>query len=103
MRIYKNNELGVIDGATIDPFLQSTGEPAPSGVTMQNYMEWILVDNEWIHDAGKAALARNKQPFESWTWNSETFNWEPPVEMPEDGEFYEWDEDSTSWILTEAE
>lgn len=36
------------------------------------------------------------QPFSSWSLNEETFQWEPPVEMP--GVDYAWDEDSLSWV-----
>ena len=37
------------------------------------------------------------QPFPSWTLNSTTYFWEPPVAYPSDGKDYEWDESSTSW------
>jgi len=36
------------------------------------------------------------KPKTSWSFNYETYSWEPPVPRPE-GNFY-WDEDSTSWI-----
>lgn len=34
--------------------------------------------------------------FESWVLD-ETFNWQSPVPMPEDGKMYFWDEDFLSW------
>ena len=37
-------------------------------------------------------------PFPSWILNEDTTEWEPPTPMPDDGEFYYWDEDTTSWI-----
>ena len=37
------------------------------------------------------------QPFASWTLNSTTYFWEPPVAYPSDGKDYKWDESSTSW------
>jgi hypothetical protein len=39
------------------------------------------------------------QPFPSWSLNG--YVWEPPVPMPDDGEPYMWDEDTTSWKLIE--
>jgi hypothetical protein len=39
------------------------------------------------------------QPFPSWTLNAETFVWDPPVPAPEDGQAYDWDEESLSWVL----
>jgi hypothetical protein len=38
------------------------------------------------------------QPFASWTLNEDTCLWEPPVAYPDDGETYEWNEETTSWI-----
>ena len=37
------------------------------------------------------------KPFASWTLNSTTYFWEPPVAYPSDGKDYKWDESSTSW------
>jgi hypothetical protein len=36
--------------------------------------------------------------FESWLLNEETCLWEPPVIYPNDGKFYNWDEETISWI-----
>jgi hypothetical protein len=33
----------------------------------------------------------------SWTLNTETCKWEPPVAYPTDGKIYGWDEPTTSW------
>ena len=37
------------------------------------------------------------QPYSSWTLNDDTCRWEAPVAYPDDGELYEWNEDTTSW------
>lgn len=43
------------------------------------------------------------QPFASWTFNSEKFKWEPPIECPggelQVGTYYEWNEDDQLWEL----
>tara|TARA_Y100000296_G_C5130616_1_gene235343 strand:+ start:670 stop:1035 length:366 start_codon:yes stop_codon:yes gene_type:complete len=36
------------------------------------------------------------QPFPSWTLNA-SFDWQPPTAMPDDGKFYSWNEDTTTW------
>ena len=55
-----------------------------------------------------------QQPYPSWTLNTSTWNWEPPVAFPDDAGgrkiddegiptehvSYAWDEDSTSWART---
>lgn len=39
------------------------------------------------------------KPFASWVLNEDTCNWNAPVPMPvEEGKFFTWDEDSTSWV-----
>jgi hypothetical protein len=40
------------------------------------------------------------QPYPSWQLD-ENMRWEAPVEMPTDGGFYRWDEETTSWVERE--
>jgi len=40
-----------------------------------------------------------KQPYPSWTLNEDTCNWEAPVAYPDDGQRYDWNEETTSWVL----
>jgi hypothetical protein len=37
------------------------------------------------------------KPFNSWVINEDTWLWEAPTPMPDDGKLYNWDEASTSW------
>jgi len=48
-------------------------------------------------DAERDAFIPPK-PFASWILNEETCNWNAPVEMPvEEGKFFTWNEETTSW------
>jgi len=38
-----------------------------------------------------------KQPFNSWTLNEDTCQWEAPVAYPDDGKRYNWNEEITNW------
>jgi hypothetical protein len=38
------------------------------------------------------------QPYASWTLNEDTYQWDAPTPMPTDGELYQWDEATTSWV-----
>jgi hypothetical protein len=40
-------------------------------------------------------------PFASWVLN-DNFDWQPPVEKPQDNLFYIWDEESLNWIVQET-
>ena len=37
------------------------------------------------------------QPFKSWLLDEVTCQWKAPVDMPTDGKFYTWNEETTSW------
>jgi hypothetical protein len=42
------------------------------------------------------------QPYPSWILNEDTYLWQAPVVMPEGGNLYAWDEETTSWVEVEA-
>ena len=37
------------------------------------------------------------QPYASWILDTDTYLWNPPVAMPDDGNRYTWNEETTSW------
>jgi hypothetical protein len=39
------------------------------------------------------------QPFPSWLLNEDTCLWDAPTPMPTDGQLYNWDEATTSWVV----
>jgi len=45
----------------------------------------------------KDAWAKNG--FASWVFNETTCEFDPPIPHPNDGNFYNWDELTTSWVL----
>jgi hypothetical protein len=52
----------------------------------------------YSYDAERDAFIPPK-PYASWLLNEDTCNWNAPVEMPvEEGKFFTWDEDTTSWV-----
>jgi hypothetical protein len=38
------------------------------------------------------------QPYASWILDTETCQWQSPIPMPQDGNIYQWDEDTEAWI-----
>lgn len=38
------------------------------------------------------------KPYASWSINNSTCCWQAPTPMPNDGNPYDWDENSLSWI-----
>jgi hypothetical protein len=43
------------------------------------------------------------KPYPSWVLNETTADWEAPVEKPDDGQEYTWNEETRSWDLISAE
>jgi hypothetical protein len=41
------------------------------------------------------------KPFNSWTLNETTCQWEAPVVYPDDGQMYQWNETNQTWDLLE--
>ena len=39
------------------------------------------------------------QPFPSWIVNEDTCLWDAPTPIPTDGQRYNWDEATTSWVV----
>jgi hypothetical protein len=37
------------------------------------------------------------QPYASWILNTESYIWEAPTSMPDDGNGYTWNEETTTW------
>lgn len=42
-------------------------------------------------------------PYASWSFNDGSWQWEAPVPMPADGDFYYWDEQETAWKKMDME
>ena len=74
-----------------------------------------LLGGRWVQTSYNAKIRKNyagigykydatldafipPQPFESWTLNEETAQWEAPTPYPDDGKRYSWDEATTSWV-----
>jgi len=50
----------------------------------------------YTYDATKDAFIP-PQPFNSWTLNEDTCLWDSPVDYPEDGKLYKWNEEILNW------
>lgn len=55
----------------------------------------------FVYDSERDAFISPK-PFESWLLDEETCQWKSPVNYPEDGQVYEWDEATQHWIVSSS-
>ena len=49
------------------------------------------------YDSTRDAFIAPK-PYSSWTLNEDTCRWDAPVDYPDDGKDYIWDESIVNWI-----
>lgn len=61
------------------------------------YTARAMTSEERLQKIENAKL--NPKPYESWVFNNDVCNWVAPIEYPNDGGEYIWDEETTSWIL----
>jgi hypothetical protein len=52
------------------------------------------------YDRVKDCFYRLK-PFPSWVYNETEAAWYPPVDHPDDGKYYDWNEETLSWVLNQ--
>ncbi len=38
------------------------------------------------------------KPFESWLLDTDKCQWQPPIQYPNDGKYYMWDESIINWV-----
>ena len=50
-----------------------------------------------IYDQTRDAFRISHPPYKSWILNEETCQWEAPVARPDDGQSYNWNEETQQW------
>jgi hypothetical protein len=92
--VYKQTSYNTRGGVHYNP---ETGAPSED---QTKAFRFNYAGIGFTYDEARDAFIPPK-PFESWVLNETTCLWVAPVPHPEDGEFYAWDEESTSWTLVE--
>ena len=57
-----------------------------------------LADKNDTYDVDNNTFTSTK-PYESWTFDNTSWQWQPPIEMPNqiDEEVYQWNEENNNW------
>jgi hypothetical protein len=79
-------------GAWIQTSYNTHGNQHPEGRPLRGNYAGI----GYIYDATNDVFIAPK-PYNSWVINEDTWLWEAPVAMPDDGKVYNWDEETTNW------
>ena len=96
-----SNEVATTEQAGID-FLNQTFKT--NDIWLQTSYNGNMRKNfasvGFIYDQTKDAFIAPR-PFNSWTLNEDTCQWESPVAYPTDGQRYKWNETIQNWELIE--
>jgi len=79
-----NNENVVINIVVADTPLET------------NWVESTTAGIGFIYNPEDGSI-KPRKPFESWDFNEETWGWEAPTPIPEDGAYYFWSEENLAW------
>jgi hypothetical protein len=77
-------------------------ELALGGVWIQtsynNNIRYNYAGIGYTYDATRDAFIPPK-PYESWLLDEKTCQWEPPIPVPQDENFYTWNEEQLNWEI----
>jgi hypothetical protein len=98
-----NNEL-LVNGVEVEAkgvaflVMWSGGYPFWKQTSYNGKFRKLFAGIGYTYDPSRDAFIPPK-PYNSWTLNEDTCLWQPPVAQPDDGNMYEWDEESLSWRM----
>jgi hypothetical protein len=87
-------DSGVLSGTWVQTSYNTHAGQHPEGRPLRKNYAGIGFVYDEVRDAFYA-----QQPYPSWILDEETCIWEAPVAYPSDGNRYNWDEPSLSWVL----
>lgn len=59
---------------------------------------WAKNDGTVFEKTVSFITPRPTQPYESWFWDSSEKEWVAPEPYPDDGKYYEWNEETQTWV-----
>ena len=67
------------------------------------YSLWMWCENDGsrFEETFEFTTPIPEQPYQSWEWDGE--KWNAPVEYPDDGNFYDWNEENMTWEINSNE
>jgi hypothetical protein len=100
IQVVKVNNKDIIDNNNIETWKQTSfntkkGVHALGGTPFRKNYAGI----GYTYDESRNAFIppSSFKPFPSWKFSEESCWYEPPIEYPDDGKYYAWNEETTSW------
>lgn len=103
-------KFAIHDGQTVINVITADSKKTAELITGMQVLEikeipygigWYLENSKWYAPS----------LYPSWIWDEASYNWQPPLPMPEDvrsvdnpnGKIYEWDESVVNWVEVQGE
>ena len=90
---FLNNLYGTRDVWKQTSFNTRGGQHLEGGTPLRKNYAGVGFSYDQIKDA-----FISPQPHPSWTLDEDTCLWEAPVAHPDDGKFYNWNEETQKWV-----
>ena len=105
MAIYAKVKNGIVEKVIVaEPEFFDTFVDDSAGTWIETKMDGSIRKNYagigFSYDSTRDAFIP-PQPYPSWTLNEDTCSWECPVARPDDGNKYNWNEETQAWDLQE--
>lgn len=103
--VIDNNELLDETGAEVESLGQEFCTNLLGGLWVQTSYNGNIRKNYAgigdTYDVDRDAFIAEK-PYNSWILNEDTCHWEAPIPLPEDDNFYRWNEELINWEKVNA-
>lgn len=86
-------DSGLFGSGWVQTSYNTHGGQHPNGTPLRKNYAGI----GYTYDANRDAFIPPK-PYESWVLNEATCLWNAPIQYPQDGKQYVWDEQTLSWV-----
>lgn len=96
-----------VDKFITSDILESDGDKGFKYIKDNNSDLWVYIDDNFENHSNNVAIGMvlndklnaftRPQPFPSWTFDEKSGSWNSPVENPNDGKTYSWNEENLRW------
>lgn len=96
--------IGFTFNPSLNAFVPPKPEQYPSWVLSEEIANWVPpiprpTDTVYKWDESIISWVSTQKPYPSWIPNETFDNWMAPVPYPTDGNRYDWDEATLSWVM----
>ncbi len=93
----------VVNGVVVNVIAAESKEVAEE-VTGKTCIEYTDANPAYINGTYDGSVFITPKPYASWVLDGNTKQWKAPTPMPTtEGKFYDWSEDSVSWVEVSTE